>query len=201
MQYISFLRDDCTILPLSFFFVNCFAKQIGLFKVIGLDDGTSVKLARLLAGISAGVLSDRYVRLGEDDYVALSDSLMAQLRRLEAVSQVSSKDDVRISSLQVGLLADLLHKSGFSSVSADSRTAELEASMKEAMQMDISIPAALDASLRDYQEEGFRWMVRLDHWGAGACLADDMGLGKTVQTIAFLLYKAAAGRLRQVRLW
>ena len=159
----------------------------------GLDDGTSVKLARLLAGISAGVLSDRYVRLGEDDYVALSDSLMAQLRRLEAVSHVSSKDDVRISSLQVGLLADLLHKSGFSSVSMDSRTAELEASMKEAMQMDISIPSALDASLRDYQEDGFRWMVRLDHWGAGACLADDMGLGKTVQTIAFLLYKAAAG--------
>ena len=153
----------------------------------GLDDGTSVKLARLLAGISAGILSDRYVRLGEDDYVALSDSLMAQLRRLEAVSHVSSRDDVRISSLQVGLLADLLHKSGFSSVSTDARTAELEASMKEAMQMDISIPSALDASLRDYQEEGFRWMVRLDHWGAGACLADDMGLGKTVQTIAFLV--------------
>ena len=36
-------------------------------------------------------------------------------------------------------------------------------------------------------------MVRLDHWGAGACLADDMGLGKTVQTIAFLLYKAEKG--------
>ena len=36
-------------------------------------------------------------------------------------------------------------------------------------------------------------MVRLSEWGAGACLADDMGLGKTVQTIAFLLHKAAKG--------
>lgn len=36
-------------------------------------------------------------------------------------------------------------------------------------------------------------MVRLSGWGAGACLADDMGLGKTVQTIAFLLYRAAEG--------
>lgn len=36
-------------------------------------------------------------------------------------------------------------------------------------------------------------MVRLAHWGAGACLADDMGLGKTVQAIAFMLHKASQG--------
>ena len=36
-------------------------------------------------------------------------------------------------------------------------------------------------------------MVRLDSWGAGACLADDMGLGKTVQALAFLLHKKDIG--------
>ena len=47
--------------------------------------------------------------------------------------------------------------------------------------------------MRDYQTDGFEWMMRLASWGAGAVLADDMGLGKTVQTIAVLLARAALG--------
>jgi non-specific serine/threonine protein kinase len=46
----------------------------------------------------------------------------------------------------------------------------------------------LKATLRPYQLEGARWLVRHHHELLGACLADDMGLGKTLQTIAVLLY-------------
>lgn len=46
----------------------------------------------------------------------------------------------------------------------------------------------LQATLRPYQLEGARWLVRHYHERLGACLADDMGLGKTLQTIAVLLY-------------
>ena len=55
------------------------------------------------------------------------------------------------------------------------------------------MPSTLQTELRDYQEEGFRWLSRLAKWGVGACLADDMGLGKTVQTIALLLERAKLG--------
>ncbi len=51
----------------------------------------------------------------------------------------------------------------------------------------IPIPAALQATLRDYQKEGLYWLNFLDELHFGACLADDMGLGKTLQVIAFLL--------------
>lgn len=44
----------------------------------------------------------------------------------------------------------------------------------------------VQASLRDYQEKGVRWLQMLHHYGFGGILADDMGLGKTLQTIAFL---------------
>jgi len=44
----------------------------------------------------------------------------------------------------------------------------------------------VQASLRDYQERGVRWLQMLHHYGFGGILADDMGLGKTLQTIAFL---------------
>lgn len=44
----------------------------------------------------------------------------------------------------------------------------------------------VEATLRDYQETGVKWMSMLHRYGFGGILADDMGLGKTLQTIAFL---------------
>ncbi|MCL8537895.1 DEAD/DEAH box helicase [Chryseobacterium gallinarum] len=52
---------------------------------------------------------------------------------------------------------------------------------------EISIPAGLNARLRDYQHHGLNWLNFLDHLNFGGCLADDMGLGKTLQIIAFIL--------------
>ncbi len=48
-------------------------------------------------------------------------------------------------------------------------------------------PSGLTASLRNYQQEGYNWMVHLHHNHLSGCLADDMGLGKTIQTLALLL--------------
>ncbi|MCX5205316.1 DEAD/DEAH box helicase [Streptomyces sp. NBC_00237] len=50
-------------------------------------------------------------------------------------------------------------------------------------------PAALNATLRDYQLRGLRWLDRMTSLGLGGCLADDMGLGKTVQLIALHLLR------------
>ncbi len=45
----------------------------------------------------------------------------------------------------------------------------------------------LNATLRGYQKQGFRWASYLYKHKLGGCFADDMGLGKTIQTIALLL--------------
>ena len=44
----------------------------------------------------------------------------------------------------------------------------------------------LEEDLREYQEEGFRWMSVLSKYHMGGILADDMGLGKTIQVIALI---------------
>ncbi len=49
------------------------------------------------------------------------------------------------------------------------------------------LPKGLNATMRDYQKQGFRWLKMLGHYQFGGILADEMGLGKTLQTIAFLL--------------
>ncbi|XJR89074.1 DEAD/DEAH box helicase [Elizabethkingia anophelis] len=52
---------------------------------------------------------------------------------------------------------------------------------------EVAVPAALNAELRTYQQEGLNWLNFLDSHNFGGCLADDMGLGKTIQIIAFIL--------------
>ncbi|MEV5775830.1 DEAD/DEAH box helicase [Streptomyces antimycoticus] len=53
----------------------------------------------------------------------------------------------------------------------------------------VSQPAALAATLRDYQLRGLDWLVRMTSIGLGGCLADDMGLGKTITLIALHLHR------------
>lgn len=48
------------------------------------------------------------------------------------------------------------------------------------------VPEAVNAELRNYQQEGYTWMYRMYQNNFGACLADDMGLGKTLQTLTLL---------------
>ncbi len=49
-----------------------------------------------------------------------------------------------------------------------------------------ALPQNLKATLRAYQQEGYRWLGFLYQHRLGACLADDMGLGKTIQAISLL---------------
>lgn len=48
------------------------------------------------------------------------------------------------------------------------------------------LPQAFLGELRPYQKAGYDWMMFLNQYKFGGCLADDMGLGKTVQTLALL---------------
>ncbi|MFF6772178.1 SNF2-related protein [Streptomyces sp. NPDC012637] len=54
---------------------------------------------------------------------------------------------------------------------------------------EVGQPAALAATLRDYQLRGLGWLHRMTSLGLGGCLADDMGLGKTITLIALHLHR------------
>ena len=62
---------------------------------------------------------------------------------------------------------------------------------KETLLQQETIPyqssPLLKATLRPYQEEGVKWLLKNYQNGMGSCLADDMGLGKTIQTLAMLV--------------
>lgn len=163
----------------------------GWFEIEGdvtIDEQTKVSVAQIIASLGNG--KSNYIKLSDNEYVRLTDSLRKQLAKLEALS-MKSKDTLLVPINNASLLADAV-KGEMEIGNTENLTAMCD-KIKKSYTLMPKVPNNLQATLRDYQTEGFRWMARLDSWGAGACLADDMGLGKTVQTIAMLLYNARKG--------
>ena len=154
---------------------------------VDLDGGEVLRLRQLLE--LARDSRSRFVALGEGDFLALSDTLRQQLADLAALAQ-PHKQGQRLS----GVAALAWEASGHAlRLDGDAAWRRRAAAWETAQQALFEPPTELQAQLRDYQLDGYRWLMRLAHSGFGAVLADDMGLGKTVQTLALLLQRAAGG--------
>ena len=164
----------------------------GWFSIEGeieLDEGKVVSMAQLLELINQS--HGRFIRLGDGEFLALSDKLRRQLEGLSAIAS-RSHGKLQMSPFSAALVgADMTN--GELILQEDDELRKIRQRIKESSEYQPEVPAALNATLRNYQLEGYRWMARLNRWGAGALLADDMGLGKTVQTITFLLSNADKG--------
>ncbi|WP_156938982.1 DEAD/DEAH box helicase [Deefgea rivuli] len=168
-------------------------KQQGDWFVVNgevkLDDGKVLQLRQLLELLDAS--PGRFLKLGDNDYLALTDSFRKRLEELYAVAEPSGKDGFKVNLLASGALLELANEVG--ELEADAAWRNHIAKLDSLAQHQPKIPSTLQATLRDYQQDGFQWLSRLAHWGVGACLADDMGLGKTVQTLALMLERAPHG--------
>ena len=161
---------------------------------VRVDETRVIGLRRLLDLLRES-RRGRFVALGDGEYLALTERLRTQLADLQALAGAGAREagegaPLRLPSAAAAFLAEALDGVA---IQADARWAERLARLDEAATLEPAVPAALQATLRDYQVEGFAWMSRLAHAGLGAILADDMGLGKTVQTLALLLSRASLG--------
>lgn len=161
------------------------------FEVEGeliVDDRTRIKIRDLLQKVRES--KGRFIALNDSDFLALSQQLRRQLEEMDAML-LSDKGKLRISRLGIAPLGEM-EKLGVS-LKKDKAFKELQARIESTEKQTTVIPKNLQAELRSYQVDGFRWMSRLANWGAGACLADDMGLGKTIQAIALMLSRGQQG--------
>lgn len=133
---------------------------------------------------------NRFIALGDNQFLALSDELHRRLSELAAFGDVSA-DGVRVHPLAAFALEELANDAG--GVKADKLWQAHLARLHELEHFTPQLPTTLQAELRDYQVAGFEWLARLAHWGVGACLADDMGLGKTLQALALILSRTQQG--------
>jgi len=152
---------------------------------ITLDDGEVLYMQELLQSLDEGA-HGRFIRLKNGEFIELTSQLKKQLSLLHALS-----DDQKINPLGAQVLSDIA-ASAENTIFDAGWTSHLK-KIKTMRNHAPEVPSTLQATLRDYQKEGYQHLSRLTHWGIGACLADDMGLGKTVQTIALLLERSKKG--------
>jgi len=157
----------------------------GEFRV---DENTVLTLQQLLKLTAKS--HGRFIELSQGEFLALSDRLKKQLDNLRLFSD-EDKKGIHLNKFASVGLGDFFDE--MENVKADKAWKDFRKKIEKTKEENTLIPANLQAELRSYQEEGFRWMARLAEWNGGACLADDMGLGKTVQTLAILLHRAQQG--------
>jgi len=155
---------------------------------VKLDDGQVMNMQRLMELTKNA--KGRFISLADGQFIALTDTFKSRISELHAFGE-EQDDKIMLHPLAALALDDMANEVG--KLKSDKAWKSYISRFHEAMKLDPKVPSTLQAELRDYQKEGFQWLVRLAHWGVGACLADDMGLGKTVQAIALLLHRASDG--------
>ena len=132
----------------------------------------------------------RFIELGENDYIELTQELMKKLKFLSTWNNTKKKN-VIFHPLNALAIDDITEDAG--KTKSDSEWKKLKKKISDAFSQTITPPSTFQAELRDYQLDGFIWLSRLSAIGAGACLADDMGLGKTIQALASIVQRGGQG--------
>ena len=159
------------------------------FKASGtliVDENLSLDLIKLMELLDKP--STRFITMDDGTFLAITHSLKERLEELKAYSSVHGKE-LRLTPLAAPAIEELT--SEVKALKTDQAWKNHCRKLKEIIKPEI--PGTLQADLRDYQKDGFKWLAQLMHWNVGACLADDMGLGKTVQAIAAILIDADKG--------
>jgi superfamily II DNA or RNA helicase len=165
--------------------------QTNWFELQGelkVDDNTVLTIQQLLQLTEKS--HDHFIELKPGEFLALSERLKKQLDELRTFS-TAGKDGLQINKFASVALGDFFDE--VENLKSDKLWKDFQDRLHLVQNTVTQIPSNLQADLRPYQEEGFRWLSRLAEWEAGACLSDDMGLGKTIQALALLLQRSNAG--------
>ncbi|MEB8432077.1 DEAD/DEAH box helicase [Cocleimonas sp. KMM 6892] len=168
--------------------INKSGDWFSLEGTVSTDPNLIVSLKQLL-NLSANN-KGRFLKMEDGQYLSLTHQFRKKLDSIHRYAEIDG-DGARISGLASLALEDLTDMVG--ELSVDEAWEKHIRNIEELDDHNPQVPSTLQTELREYQEDGYKWMSRLAKWGVGACLADDMGLGKTVQTISILLERASLG--------
>ncbi|MEV0372878.1 SNF2-related protein [Streptomyces sp. NPDC050636] len=151
---------------------------------VGDEEVGRAELDRLAeAGRPLVRLRDQWVLVDPEALRAARDRQDRKITPLDALGAaltgtVEGDDGRRVEVQAAGWLARLRD-----------RLADPEGDPERGDTAPVKQPAALTATLRDYQLRGLGWLHRMTSLGLGGCLADDMGLGKTITLISLHLHR------------
>lgn len=155
-------------------------------------EGTVIPFVDVFTALATG--QDRLL-LPDHSFLSLDHPAFEKLRNLLAEAEALSEwspENPQISRYQAGLWAELDELAN-ETVEAEQWQSSVRALSGIEPITEVAPPVGLQAQLRQYQLEGYRWLVFLWVHGLGGILADDMGLGKTIQTLALIEHARSSG--------
>lgn len=142
-------------------------------------------------------LKKKYHRLKDGSFLQLDSESMQSffnlVEDLELTEEDLKQEEIKLSKYRALYLDRILEKNGIKS-KKNKAFRQLVNDFEQVDEMDYEFPSELKATLRPYQETGYRWLKTLSDYGMGGILADDMGLGKTLQVIAMLCAEYESGQ-------
>lgn len=168
-------------------FISSELIELSNFYKLKFDFG-NFELRELMESIEAMKRGDHFYRTNKV-YLDLEDpGIVNFLNLLDDLGLENIKDnEVYIDKSKVLYIQEKLKDRNLSFIKGGNVLQEIVGKLLNKEFKRKLVPKALNAELRPYQKEGFKWINEITDLGFGGVLADDMGLGKTLQIIAFLL--------------
>lgn len=126
-----------------------------------------------------------FINLEENETMNLFDNLKTNL---DIDFKEIEKGEIKLPVFRSMYLDRLLKNSNIKNINRDDNYKNIvEKVDNKSIDETFELPKGLNASLRNYQETGFKWLKTLEQYQFGGILADDMGLGKTIQLVSIIL--------------
>ncbi len=125
---------------------------------------------------------NRYILLSDGSHALVNELYMKKLQRIFKKKK-DQKNTVVISFFDLPIIEELIEEK--TAQQQFGKTRLIFEGFNDLSNKKTALPR-IQAKLRPYQQQGYKWLQYLSQHQLGGCLADDMGLGKTLQTITLL---------------
>lgn len=153
-------------------------------------DISGIESKQILGILEAFKDNKKFYKLDDDSFLDLSNrELYNFISLLDNVNSIKNLNDknIKIEKNKVFYLNNYISEKKLDFIKGKNYLEDISQKFKAIKNMEFEVPKNLNANLREYQVEGYKWFKTLSHYGFAGILADEMGLGKTIQTISFIL--------------
>ncbi|MBU3105401.1 DEAD/DEAH box helicase [Clostridium gasigenes] len=131
----------------------------------------------------------KFHKLKDNSFINLEDDKLNELLGMmdKIVSNEKEINNIRLHKNRSVLLNEFVNRKNLEFIKGSKVIKDTVKKLENINDISYELPKDLDATLREYQVDGFKWFKNLSYLGFGGVLADEMGLGKTLQAISFIL--------------
>lgn len=153
-------------------------------KLVMDFDGILVPIKELRKALASG---KPYILLADGSTARIPDHWLQKFQHLMQLGE-TKKDEIKLSRAHATMIEALAEEADAMQGDPDYNDFIKRLNNFSGIK-ETPVPRSLNGILRPYQQTGYYWLLFLQEYRFGGCLADDMGLGKTIQTLALLLHE------------